>query len=181
MLRVLALALFFAACQPAPEPAPDGAETHHQMSHSPYAGQETAAVLGLTAAEVAGFRNGAGLGFARPAELSSYPGPMHVLELADSLDLSPEQRQLAQQYMHAVKTEARRLGADLVDAERQLDALFVSSVADSASVAQAVAQSGALRERIRTAHLHAHLAMRDALTPAQISVYDRLRGYSDGR
>ena len=38
------------------------------------------------------FLAGAGMGYAKAAELNSYPGPMHVLELADRLGLTPDQQ-----------------------------------------------------------------------------------------
>ena len=63
---------------------------HHQHKHgsSPYAGMQSRAVKALTDQQIADLRAGRGMGLALAAELNGYPGPMHVLELADRLSLS---------------------------------------------------------------------------------------------
>jgi hypothetical protein len=61
-------------------------------SASPYAGQESRQIKALSAAEIAAYAEGKGQGFAKPAELNGYPGTMHVLELADQLALTSEQK-----------------------------------------------------------------------------------------
>jgi hypothetical protein len=57
---------------------------------SPYAGQEQRPIKALSDQEVAALLAGQGAGFAKAAELNGYPGPMHVLELADRLALSAD-------------------------------------------------------------------------------------------
>ena len=64
----------------------------------------------LTEQQVSDLRAGRGMGMAPPAELNGYPGPMHVLELADRLNLSAEQRQRVQQLYDAMKVEAIAVG-----------------------------------------------------------------------
>jgi hypothetical protein len=59
------------------------AQTVDGPTPSPYAGQQGSSVRGLTDEEIADLRTGSGMGLARPAELNSYPGPRHVLDLAD--------------------------------------------------------------------------------------------------
>jgi len=54
-----------------------------QEDHSPYAGQENRTIKALSQGEIKNFLSGAGMGFAKAAELNHYPGPKHVLELAD--------------------------------------------------------------------------------------------------
>jgi len=54
-----------------------------QEDHSPYAGQEKRSIKALSQAQIENFLSGAGMGFAKAAELNHYPGPKHVLELAD--------------------------------------------------------------------------------------------------
>ena len=60
-------------------------------SDSPYAGQEARSIKALSADEIEGLLAGKGMGFAKAAELNGYPGPAHVLELAQQLRLSDEQ------------------------------------------------------------------------------------------
>ena len=82
-----------------PHPAPLTVQHHrHAAPHGgaaapqPYAGMEGREIKALSPQEVADLRAGRGMGLALPAELNRYPGPMHVLELAEPLRLSPRQR-----------------------------------------------------------------------------------------
>lgn len=134
-----------------------------------------AAPSGLSAEEVTGLLEGQGMGMAKPAEMNGYPGPLHVLQLADSLDLTPEQRATAEALRAALLAEARALGAQIVAAERALDAAFAQGCADAARVDALTGEIGQLRGRLRAAHLRAHLGLRDALTPAQRARYAALR------
>jgi hypothetical protein len=58
---------------------------------SPYAGQQTREIKALSAQEIDDLLNARGMALAKAAELNGYPGPLHSLELADKLGLSPEQ------------------------------------------------------------------------------------------
>ena len=55
-----------------------------------YAGQQTRAIKALSADERDALIAGAGMGYARAAELNRHPGPMHALELKTPLGLSAE-------------------------------------------------------------------------------------------
>jgi len=146
--------------------------------HSPYAGEEARGLKALTASEIEGYREGRGLGLAKPAELNGYPGPMHVLEMADRLELTPEQRTRTQALLDRHKSEARALGADYLSAEASLEALFASGRADAASVDAATARAASLQARVRASHLRTHLEQAALLTPAQVARYNALRGYA---
>jgi Spy/CpxP family protein refolding chaperone len=119
------------------------------------------------------------MGLARAAELNHYPGPKHVLAHAGELQLTPDQRSRTQEAFDRMHADAVALGSKLVDAERELDALFSGGKADRAKLGELVSRVATLQGEVRLAHLSAHLAMRDILTPAQIAQYDRLRGYTD--
>src|SRR5918998_1082797 len=82
---------------------------------SSYAGQHAREIKALSPEEIAQYLAGAGLGYARAAELNHFPGPMHVLELADKLELTAEQREATERLMDAHKAEARAIGAKLVE------------------------------------------------------------------
>src|SRR5581483_6020910 len=58
---------------------------------SPYAGQQSREIKSLSDREIDGLKNARGLGLAKAAELNGYPGPMHVLELADALNITGDQ------------------------------------------------------------------------------------------
>ncbi|MDP9130499.1 MAG: periplasmic heavy metal sensor [Candidatus Binatota bacterium] len=145
---------------------------------SPYAGQEQRAIKSMSEQEVAGLLTGAGAGFARAAELNGYPGPMHVLELADGLALNAEQRAATQSLMTQHKARARTLGERLVDAERDLDTLFAQRVADTSAVDAATRRVGLLQADLRAEHLKTHVAQTALLSGDQVRMYSVLRGYT---
>ncbi len=145
-----------------------------------YGGQQEREIKALSAQEVQQYLSGAGMGYARAAELNRYPGPMHVLELADKLELTYEQRTGTKALMDAHKAEARAIGAKRVEAERALDALFASGKASEEALRQAVHAAAALEGEYRLSHLETHRRMRALLTEGQIARYDQLRGYDAG-
>jgi Spy/CpxP family protein refolding chaperone len=112
--------------------------------------------------------------------MNHYPGPRHVLDLADELKLSPEQRQQAEDIYQRMRTQAMPLGEQIVTEERHLNDLFATGTIDPQTLASSTAKIAELQGRFRDVHLSAHLAMRTLLTPAQIAGYDRLRGYIGG-
>ena len=164
MKQAIAIA-FFAAAAPV-------AAQHHG-----YHGQQDRDIKALSAEEVKQYLAGAGMGYAKAAELNHFPGPQHALELADRLALSDAQRAAIRQLMDTHKGEARAIGAELVLAERELDALFRSERIEEATLARAVRTAAALRGEYRLSHLETHRRMRALLTAAQVVRYDELRGY----
>lgn len=148
--------------------------------HAPYAGQENRAIKALSADETKQYLAGAGMGYALAAELNRFPGPMHVLELADKLALTPPQRASTERLMATHKSEARAVGGKLVEAERALDRLFASGKVSEAALAEHVRAVAGLQGEYRLSHLDTHRRMRDILTAEQVRRYDELRGYTGG-
>jgi hypothetical protein len=166
MITLLALA---AAVAPrAPISAADG-----------YAGQQARAIKALASEDVADLLAGRGMGLAKAGELNHYPGPAHVIELRDKLDLTPGQLSAVQASFERMSAAAKPLGAELIERERALDRAFADGTVTGDTLADATAAIGALQGRLRAVHLVAHLETRAVLTPAQIARYDTLRGYSD--
>lgn len=132
---------------------------------------------GLSEERVRALLAGEGMGLAKPAEMHSYPGPKHVLDLADQLGLDAKTRAAIEASRARMLDEAKKLGGEIVALERDLDALFRSSAATPErlhSLTSAIAaREGALRE----AHLRAHIETRALLTDAQVERYDHLRGH----
>jgi Spy/CpxP family protein refolding chaperone len=150
--------------------------------HVPYAGQQSRAIKALSAEETEQYLAGAGMGHARAAELNRYPGPMHVLELADRLSLSTQQRAATDQLMQTHKAEARAIGAKLVEAERTLDRIFAEATVTESALEAHVRTIADLQARYRLSHLETHRRMRELLTTEQVQRYVELRGYAgDGR
>lgn len=153
--------------------------TAQAQEHSPYAGEAAREIKALSPQQTEGYLSGAGLGFARAAELNSYPGPRHVLELADPLHLTADQRSRTQAAFEAMQAEAIRLGTRIVEKEKALDRLFAGTTARPKTVQALTEEIGSLNGTLRFVHLQAHLQMIDILRPEQIRHYDQLRGYSD--
>jgi Spy/CpxP family protein refolding chaperone len=147
---------------------------------SPYAGQEQRAIKALSDREISDLTEGRGLGLAKAAELNGYPGPMHVLEMADALDLSSQQRAKMQELFAAMKAEAIPLGERLIAQEADLDKAFAKKTITAATLAASIEAIGATHAALRQAHLKYHLFTVEVLTPVQVQRYGELRGYKGG-
>jgi hypothetical protein len=148
-----------------------------QAQQQPYAGQHERELKSLSPQEVQQYLSGAGMGYAKPAELNHFPGPMHVLELAERLNLSAAQRASAERLMQEHKAAARAIGARLVEAERALEAMFRNGQVQEQALAKAVHAAAAVQGEYRLSHLETHRRMRALLTEEQVRRYDELRGY----
>lgn len=152
-------------------------EHHKQHGQSPYAGLETRPVKALNDQQVADLRAGRGMGLALAAELNGYPGPSHVLELADQLGLSAEQRGRVQQLYSSMQAEAIPVGEQLIAHETALDRLFKERAITTESLARTTGLIGQTQGILRGVHLKYHLTTTAALTPEQLQRYAELRGY----
>ena len=147
---------------------------------SPYAGQQTRDIKSLSETQTEDLLAGKGMELAKAAELNGYPGPMHTLELAQALALSDMQQQATQALMNRHKTDARRIGAELVEAERLLDQAFSTRQITPAGLTSHTERIAQLQAALRASHLQTHLQQTALLTPQQISRYAELRGYTSG-
>jgi Spy/CpxP family protein refolding chaperone len=148
-------------------------------AESPYRGQETHAIKALSPQQIDDYLNGRGLGYAKAAELNHYPGPRHVLDLAEELELTSLQATKSQLIFAAMNAEAVDLGKRLVEKESKLDQQFASETVDEPSLRRLLAEIGALEADLRFVHLSAHLKQRALLTVRQVHIYDQLRGYAN--
>ena len=150
-----------------------------QERASPYSAETDRDIKALGPEEVLGLLAGAGLGFAKAAELNGIPGPRHVLDMAAELGLDDGQRSAVQAVYDVMLSQAVELGTQIVGLERRLDRLFAESLPNEAEVRSLTAEIGETRGHLRGAHLVAHLRTAKLLTPHQIASYARLRGYSE--
>jgi Spy/CpxP family protein refolding chaperone len=153
-----------------PAPAAD-------MPANPYAGQQTRTIKTLSDEDIVALRNGEGMGMAKAAELNGYPGPMHVLTLAQQLGLTDSQRQQVTAIAQRMSAAAKPLGSELIAHEQTLDQLFANGEITPDRLAAETATIAELQGRLRSVHLGAHLETRAVLNPDQIDRYERLRGY----
>jgi Spy/CpxP family protein refolding chaperone len=152
-------------------------ESHRGHAQSAYPGQQSRDVKALSADEVSGYLTGAGMGFAKAAELNGYPGPMHAIENAAALSLTPDQHRALDALMKSHKQEVRALGTEVVRLERDLDALFASKAATPAAIDLKVAGIAAAQASVRASHLKTHLKTAELLSTEQIARYQAARGY----
>lgn len=146
----------------------------------PYAGLQQRPVKALSEAQIADLRAGRGMGLALAAELNGYPGPVHVLEHADALALTPEQRDRTRALYEAMKADAVPLGLRLIEQETALDREFAGRTLTPEALARLTAEIGRTQGALRAAHLKYHLAQSALLTPQQHARYAQLRGYAGG-
>lgn len=144
---------------------------------SPYDGQELRSIKSISPEEIEGLKNGEGMGFAKLAELNHFPGPRHVLDLSQELDLTPFQLAETELLFAAMRSDAIELGDELLAAESALDRAFAEDEIDAKILEDALLKIGEIRARLRFVHLQAHLRQQHLLTEAQISLYDKSRGY----
>lgn len=123
-----------------------------------------------------GYLTGKGMGAGKVAESNGYPGPLHVLELADELALNSDQKAQTQAIFDRMKAQAVTLGKELVALEQQLDQQFASKEITIEKLQPQLLKIGEYQARIRQAHVAAHIAERAVLTPEQLKRYYELRG-----
>lgn len=148
--------------------------------HTPYAALQSRPIKALSPEQIDDLRSGRGMGLALAAELNGYPGPMHVLELADKLELTADQRLRVTALFEAMKAEAVLLGERLIAQEAELDAAFVSRSITAATLERFTARIAETQASLRHAHLKYHLSTVALLERGQITRYADLRGYSTG-
>ncbi len=156
----------------------DGAAAQHQHQQSPYVDLKTREIKALSDEAIQGYRDGSGMSLALSAELNRYPGPRHVLDLADVMGLDAEQIARVEAIRDAMTADAVRIGAQIVDLERALDLAFAQRTVDSTRLASLTNEIGRLQGELRFVHLTAHLAVTEILSQTQVEEYEMRRGYS---
>ena len=151
--------------------------TSSAQTTSPYTGQEQRTIKALSDEEIGDLLEARGMGLAKAAELNSYPGPLHVLQLATELGLSDAQRKATDSLYASMRQRALSIGRQIVEAERTLDRAFVNGAIEPATLRSQVGAIATLQGELRAVHLEAHLAQHALLTPEQVAQYDVLRGY----
>jgi Spy/CpxP family protein refolding chaperone len=149
-------------------------------AQTPYAGMQARTIKALSSQQIADLRAGRGMGLALPAELNGYPGPSHLLELADRIGLTDEQRQAIRRLFDDMKAETIPIGEQLIAQEMALDSVFADRRATAENVAALTTDIGSTQAKLRAAHLRYHLSTLGLLQPSQVERYAELRGYTEG-
>jgi hypothetical protein len=113
------------------------------------------------------------------AELNNFPGPRHVLDLHEQLQLSPTQSQQLEAAFRAMDSEAKQVGHAIVQHERDLSATFANGTITTDTLQHKTDALATLYGRLRAVHLQAHLAITPLLSEEQITLYNTLRGYTE--
>ena len=94
------------------------------QGHHPYAGLDQRAVKALSEQQIADLRGWTRNGPCPPGRVERLSGPSHVLENADALGLSADQRDRTKGLFDTMKAEAVPVGGRLIEQETKLDRLF---------------------------------------------------------
>jgi len=163
MLRSILLALLLAAALPV--------AAQDEFTESASAGTADARPTGLMPRQERMLREGRGMGLARAAEINGYPGPRHVLEQAETLELTGEQRAATAELMARVREQAPALGEKILAAEAELNAMFAEGGVTGEAMEEKLAEIAELNAELRAVHLNAHLDQAALLTDAQKAAY----------
>lgn len=152
---------------------------HTHGAQTPYAGMQSRAIKSLSESDIEELRRGGGWGLALPAELNGMPGPAHLLELKDRMELSEGQVRSIQLLFDQMKQEAIPVGERLIAAEAAIEARFAKGDVEEASLRRLLKEAEAARTELRFIHLSQHYKTVPLLSPEQIQRYQVLRGYAD--
>lgn len=145
---------------------------------SKYAGEEKREIKSLSATDIEELQNGQGWGLAKAAELNGVPGPVHLLEMKEEINLSAGQIQAIEDIYRKMKQEAVPLGLELIELERELNTHFANRTITNELLRQILQKIAKVHGQLRYVHLSTHLKTPDILKPEQITLYNKLRGYS---
>ena len=164
MLRSILIALLLATALPV--------AAQDESTGPTAAGTTDARPTGLMPRQERMLREGRGMGQARAAEMNGYPGPRHVLEQADTLELTDEQRAATAELVARVREQAPAVGAKILAAEAELTAMFADGTVTREAMEAKLAEIADLNAELRTVHLGAHLDQAALLTDAQKAAYE---------
>jgi methionine synthase II (cobalamin-independent) len=151
------------------------AESSHK---SKYAGEEKRKIKSLSATDIEELQNGKGWGLAKAAELNGVPGPVHLLEMKEEIDLNAEQIREIEDIYRKMKQEAVPLGLKIIELERELNDQFANRTITDEILRQVLQKIFDVHRQLRYVHLSTHLKTPDILQSEQIILYNKLRGYS---
>lgn len=155
-----------------------GQQAAGQAAASPYAGQQAREIKSLSEDDIAELRRGGGWGLAKAAELNGIPGPAHLLELANRIDLTPQQVATIRTAFERMRADAIREGETLISLEADLGKRFRDRAITTDELRAALRRIEGSRAELRLIHLRAHLDMQDVVTKDQQRRYTELRGYA---
>jgi Spy/CpxP family protein refolding chaperone len=144
---------------------------------SKYKGEEHREIKSLSNDDIEELIDGKGWGLAKAAELNGYPGPIHILQMADKINLTKEQKVKVNELFQQMRNKAIPLGIQLIQLEKQLNITFQNKTINKKSLDNQLSYIENVRKKLRFVHLYTHLETPKILTKEQIDLYNKLRGY----
>jgi len=121
------------------------AETHT----SKYIGEEHRKIKSLSTDDIVELKKGGGWGLAKAAELNGVPGPVHILEMEDKINLTKDQKMKVQKIYNEMKAEAMSLGEQLIHLEEELNNHFANRTINQALLKKLVHEIENVRSKLR--------------------------------
>lgn len=147
------------------------------FAETPYAGMQSRTVKALSEQQIADLNAGRGMGMTLAAELNGSPGPSHLLELAEKLELTAVTA--VRSLFESMKRDSIPLGTKLIEQESELDRQFASHTITPEILRDATAAVARTQGELREAHLKYHLSTAALLDAGQMQRYAALRGYAE--
>lgn len=176
LIQQLATALFIFCCALPCTAAGDSVEEARAAAHAAEAAREGSGIPALSEEQAAAYLDGRSMWMASVAEQHAYPDPRQVLELAVQLELSRQQQQAVKNLVEQTRTEAIRLGKQLVAQEQRLNRVFAWGQATTENIKKTVTDIGVLQAKLRLVHLLAHVRTKQMLTKEQLKHYNKFLG-----
>ncbi len=147
---------------------------HAQSAQAPTAASAEAGHHAFLKLEREAIESGQGFGMALAADRNGYPGPKHILELKDALQLTPQQDAAVTALMSAMKEKALARGREILAAEARLEEMFRGGRSE-AELREETYRIATLRAQLRWVHLETHIAARKLLSEEQLATYQKMR------
>jgi len=126
---------------------------------SPYSGEELRGIKSLSQEEIKGLLAGEGTpfgGMAKLAELNGYPGPRHVLDMAQEVELTSKQEKEINKLYEEMKSQAIALGEKIINLEQEMNEGFANKIITPDELEAKLTESADVYGQLRFVHLKYH-------------------------
>jgi len=148
---------------------------------SPYSGEEMRGIKSLSQSDREGLLKGEGTpfgGMAKLAELNGFPGPRHVLDMAQEIELTESQENEIKKLYEEMKEQAIVLGEKIIGLEQEMNDGFANETIAPDELEAKLIESAETYGQLRFVHLKYHFLTKDILTTEQVQKYNEFRGYT---
>ncbi len=136
---------------------------------SPYVGQEIRTIKSLSDEDINALTHGKGWGLAKPAELNGVPGPAHILELEEALQLTPEQVTSIQALWETMNQSAKYYGERYLQSEAKIERFFNETETDEKQLPLLLADSANPPCKIKACSFTSTFESKAIVNPASVN------------